>query len=150
MNEESEVDDANIIWIGGPAAAGKTTVSRLFAQKYGFIYYSVDAKAFAHEKRAAAAGIHVLGTGPGNFDRRPMIIDDVRALATETMVVVEGAFVTPAMAGVGENAVWQSGRSSRNSARYWHAVEWRNDAGAYWAGCAWGCWVFDDGAGSGG
>src|SRR5690242_6011598 len=47
MNEESEVDDANIIWIGGPAAAGKTTVSRLFAQKYGFIYYSVDARAFA-------------------------------------------------------------------------------------------------------
>ncbi|MEV4263894.1 hypothetical protein [Kribbella sp. NPDC049584] len=133
MNEESEVDDANIIWIGGPAAAGKTTVSRLFAQKYGFVYYSVDSHAFAHEKRAAAAGIHVLGTGPGNFDRRPMILEDVRALAAETMVVVEGAFVTPAMAGVGENAVWLMPSEQEQLAR----LEQRNPGGDH-EGRIWG------------
>lgn len=98
-------EPAGILWIGGPAAAGKTTVSRLLARKYGFLWYSVDAHAFAHEKRAAAAGLHVLGTGPGDFDRKPMIMEDIRSLPVAS-VVVEGAFVTPLMAGVAENAVW--------------------------------------------
>lgn len=133
MTKESEVDDADIIWIGGPAAAGKTTVGRLLAEKHGFHWYSVDANAFAHEKRAAAAGIHVLGSGPGDFDRRPMIIDDIRTLATGTMVVVEGAFVTPAMAGVGENAVWLMPSKAEQLAR----LEHRNPGGDH-EGCVWG------------
>ncbi|RZU16196.1 hypothetical protein EV645_3746 [Kribbella rubisoli] len=133
MTKDSDVDDANIIWIGGPAAAGKTTVSRLFAQKHGFVYYSVDAHAFAHEKRAAAAGIHVLGTGPGDFDRRPMIIEDVRSLAAGVTVVVEGAFVTPSMAGVGENAVWLMPSQDEQRAR----LE-RRDPGGDHEGCVWG------------
>jgi hypothetical protein len=102
MSEEH----ASVLWVGGPAAAGKTTVSRLLARKYGFLWYSIDAHAFEHEERAAAAGLHVLGTGPGDFDRRPMIMEDLLSLPVETSVVVEGAFVTPAMAGVAENAVW--------------------------------------------
>lgn len=94
--------EPKIIWIGGPAAAGKTTVSRLFARKHGFLWYSLDAHLFDQEKRAAAAGLHVLGTGPGDFDRRPMIIDDLHDVTVA--VVVEGAFVTPAMAD--GHAVW--------------------------------------------
>ncbi|WUJ67759.1 hypothetical protein OG809_21900 [Kribbella soli] len=133
MTKESEVDDADIIWIGGPAAAGKTTVSQLFAQKHGFFYYSVDAHAFDHEKRAAAAGIHVLGSGPGDFDRRPMIIEDVRSLAAGTTAVVEGAFVTPAMAGVGGNAVWLMPSEEEQLAR----LEHRNPGGNH-EGCVWG------------
>ncbi|TCC56544.1 hypothetical protein E0H73_33260 [Kribbella pittospori] len=98
--------EAAIFWVGGPAAAGKTTVSRLLARKHGFLWYSVDAHAFDHERRAAAAGLHVLGTGPGSFDRKPMILQDIHALPTNASVVVEGAFVTPTMAGVANNAVW--------------------------------------------
>jgi hypothetical protein len=106
MSKESSYEHAAILWVGGPAAAGKTTVSRLLAREYGFLWYSVDAYAFAHEKRAAAAGLHVMGTGPGDFDRRPMIMEDIQLLSVDTSVVVEGAFVTPEMAGVAENAVW--------------------------------------------
>jgi hypothetical protein len=106
MSKEPKYQQAGIFWVGGPAAAGKTTVSRLFARKHGFLWYSVDSYAFAHEKRAAAAGLHVMGTGPGDFDRRPMIMEDIRSLSVDTSVVVEGAFVTPRMAGVSENAVW--------------------------------------------
>jgi hypothetical protein len=133
MNKESEVDDADILWIGGPAAAGKTTVSRLLAQKHGFHWYSVDARAFAHEKRAAAAGLHVFGSGPGDFDRRPMIIEDIRALPAPTTIVVEGAFVTPTMAGVGENAVWLMPSKEEQLAR----LEHRNPGGDH-EGCVWG------------
>lgn len=106
MSKEPNYEDAGILWVGGPAAAGKTTVSRLLARKHGFLWYSVDAYAFAHEKRAAEAGLHVMGTGPGDFDRTPMIMEDIQSLSLGTAVVVEGAQVTPRMAGVAENAVW--------------------------------------------
>jgi cytidylate kinase len=133
MNKESEVDDADIIWVGGPAAAGKTTVSRLLAEKHGFHWYSVDAHAFDHEKRAAAAGLHVVGSGPGDFDRRPLIIEDIRSLPVGTTVVVEGAFVTPAMAGTGENSVWLMPSKDEQRARLNH----RNSGGEH-EGLIWG------------
>ncbi|TCC01568.1 AAA family ATPase [Kribbella soli] len=120
-----------IFWVGGPAGAGKTTVSQLLARKYGFHWYSVDAHAFDHEERAAAAGLHVLGTGPGDFDRRPMIIEDIQALPVS--VVVEGAFVTPAMAGVAENAVWLMPSKDEQLAR----LEGRNPGGDH-NGLVWG------------
>jgi cytidylate kinase len=122
-----------IFWLGGPAGAGKTTVGRLLARKYGFVWYSVDAHNFDHEERAAAAGLHVLGSGPGDFDRRPMIIEDVEALPGETSVVVEGAFVTPAMAGVAENAVWLMPSKDEQLAR----LEGRNPGGDH-GGLVWG------------
>lgn len=120
-----------ILWVGGPAGAGKTTVSQLLAQKYGLVWYSVDAHARDHEERAAAAGLHVLGTGPGDFDRRPMIIEDVQAV--KTSVVVEGAFVTPAMAGVAENAVWLMPSKEEQLVR----LEGRNPGGEH-GGLIWG------------
>ncbi|RZT27647.1 hypothetical protein EV649_1418 [Kribbella sp. VKM Ac-2569] len=122
-----------IFWVGGPAGAGKTTVSRLLARKYGFVWYSVDAHALDHEERAAAAGLHVLGSGPGDFDRRPMIIEDIRSLPVATSVVVEGAFVTPAMAGVAENAVWLMPSKDEQLAR----LEGRNPGGEH-GGLVWG------------
>ncbi|TDX03628.1 hypothetical protein EV647_1872 [Kribbella sp. VKM Ac-2566] len=122
-----------IFWVGGPAGAGKTTVSRLLARKYGFVWYSVDAHASDHEERAAAAGLHVLGSGPGDFDRRPMIVEDVQALPVGTSVVVEGAFVTPAMAGVAENAVWLMPSKDEQLAR----LEGRNPGGDH-SGLVWG------------
>ena len=120
-----------ILWVGGPAGAGKTTVSRLLAEKYGFHWYSVDAHAFDHEERAAAAGLHVMGSGPGDFDRRPMIIEDI--VSVETSVVVDGAFVTPAMAGVGENAVWLMPSKDEQLVR----LEGRNPGGEH-GGLVWG------------
>lgn len=123
----------DILWVGGPAAAGKTTVSQLLAQKHGLLYYSVDGHARDHERRAAAAGLHVLGTGPGDFDRRPMILEDLQTLAPKTPVVVEGAAVTPEMAGVGENAVWLMPSSEEQLAR----LERRHPEGIH-HGLTWG------------
>lgn len=121
-----------ILWIGGPAAAGKTTVSRLLARKHGLVWYSVDAHLFDHEKRAAAAGLHVLGTGPGDFDRKPMILEDIEALPVRTPVVVEGAFVTPAMAGVDGNAVWLMPSRAEQLARLQHRNPGADNEGFIW------------------
>jgi hypothetical protein len=121
----------HILWLGGPAAAGKTTVSQMLAQKHGFHYYSLDAQARTHEQRAAAAGLHVLGSGPGDFDRRPMILEDLQPL--DGSVVVEGAAVTPEMAGVAENAVWLMPSSEEQLAR----LERRHPEGIH-HGLTWG------------
>ncbi|MEU8227828.1 hypothetical protein [Kribbella sp. NPDC048915] len=104
-----------IFWIGGPAAAGKTTVSRLFARRHGYLWYSVDVHAHRHEQLAAAAGLHDPATGPGDFDRRPMILSDLSA--ADTAVVVEGALITPSMAGVGPDAVWLMPSAEEQQAR---------------------------------
>ncbi|HEY3556438.1 MAG TPA: hypothetical protein VGL05_03205 [Kribbella sp.] len=121
-----------IFWIGGPAAAGKTTVGRLLARKHGFVWYSLDAHLFDYEKRAAAAGLHVLGTGPGDFDRKPMILEDVEALGVRTPVVVEGAFVTPALAGVDGNAVWLMPSRAEQLTRLQHRNPGADNEGFVW------------------
>lgn len=122
-----------IFWLGGPAGAGKTTVGRLLARKHGLHWYSLDAHARDHEQRAAAAGLHVLGSGPGDFDRRPMIIEDIETLPGQPSVVAEGAFVTPAMAGIGEDAVWLMPSKDEQLAR----LEGRNPGGDH-SGLVWG------------
>jgi cytidylate kinase len=133
MSKEPNDGHAGILWVGGPAAAGKTTVSRLLARKYGLLWYSVDAYAFAHEKRAAEAGLHVMGTGPGDFDRRPMIMEDIQSLSVDTSVVVEGAFVTPRMAGVADNTLWLMPSRAEQLAR----LERRHPGGEH-QGAIWG------------
>ncbi len=60
-----------------------------------------------------------------------MILEDVRALPAS--VVVEGAFVTPAMAGVAENAVWLMPSKGEQLAR----LEGRNPGGDH-KGLVWG------------
>ncbi|HZX05145.1 hypothetical protein, partial [Kribbella sp.] len=123
---------SDILWVGGPAAAGKSTVSRLFARKHGYVWYSVDAHAFAHEERAAAAGLHDPATGPGTFDRRPMILEDLQSLPVDAPEIVEGAFVTPAMAGTGPNAVWLMPSKSEQQTRLHHRNPGANHEGLLW------------------
>ncbi|MET9019572.1 hypothetical protein ABZV93_06290 [Actinopolymorpha sp. NPDC004070] len=98
-------DLTHVLWIGGPAAAGKTTVSRLLARRHGLRWYSVDAHMMEYRDRAAAAGVALPGEGPGDFDRGPMIFEDLRSLPGP-LVVVEGALVTPGLAASTGNAVW--------------------------------------------
>jgi shikimate kinase len=132
MSKESDHEHAGIFWVGGPAAAGKTTVSRLLARKHGFLWYSVDVYAFAHEKRAAAAGLHVMGSGAGVYDRKPMIMEDIQSLSVDTSVVVEGAFVTPEMAGISENAVWLMPSREEQLARLEHRRPGGDHRGQIW------------------
>ncbi|WP_112241670.1 hypothetical protein [Kribbella monticola] len=62
-----------------------------------------------------------------------MILEDIASLPVETAVVVEGAFVTPTMAGVTENAVWLMPSKTEQLTR----LEHRNPGGAH-DGQIWG------------
>lgn len=97
------------VLIGGPAAAGKTSVGRLLARKHGMRWYSTDAHAQHHRAIAVARGLHAEDDpAPGTFDRGPLINDDLVRLAAEPPeagVVVEGALITPDLAPL-PRSVW--------------------------------------------
>lgn len=101
-------DLSNILWIGGPAGAGKTTMARLLARRHGLRWYNSDAQTWIHRDRALAAGISLPPRGPGQrfYDREPMTIDDLRALPLAPLTVADGGHLTPAMALHGGTAVW--------------------------------------------
>jgi hypothetical protein len=96
----------NVIWLGGPAGAGKTTVARLLSRRHGLRWYSLDYHTWQHHDRAIAAGFEMPRYGPGDYDRAPMVYSDLESFPTERFVVAEGALVTPEMAGYSSRAVW--------------------------------------------
>lgn len=49
-------DLSQVLWIGGPAASGKTTVGRRLARRNGLRWYSCDTRTWVHRDRAVAAG----------------------------------------------------------------------------------------------
>ena len=88
----------NVLWIGGPPGAGKTTVTRLLARRHGLRWYSSDTKTWEHRDRALAAGVKLPDRGPGSahYDRRPMMLDDLRSLPASPLIVADGP-LTPGM-----------------------------------------------------
>ncbi|HEY9290086.1 MAG TPA: hypothetical protein VIP98_02290 [Microlunatus sp.] len=87
------------IFIGGPAASGKTTIARLIARKRGLRWYSTDAHGWSHRDRAIARGLHDENDpSPGDFDRGPFIqedLDQLTAASPTAGTVIEGALLTP-------------------------------------------------------
>jgi hypothetical protein len=125
-------DLPHVLWVGGPAAAGKTTVSRLLARRHGLRWYSVDAHTWQYWDRAAAAGVALPSCGPGEFDRGPMICEDLLSLPWP-LVVVEGALVSPDLASPMGNAVWLMPSQEEQRAR----LEKRHPEGVH-QGYLWG------------
>lgn len=101
-----------VIWIGGTSGSGKTTVARALARRHGLRLVSADTLTWVHRDRALAAG------HPGavrweamsvderramapdeifdlwvQWERGPMLVDDVRALPRSPLIVVEGTTV---------------------------------------------------------
>jgi cytidylate kinase len=99
---------SNVLWIGGQAGAGKTTAARHLARRHGLRRYSSDTQTWVHRDRALAAGVELPARGPGAeyYDRKPMIIDDLRSLPVAPLIVAEGGQISPAMAKPERQAVW--------------------------------------------
>jgi hypothetical protein len=120
----------HVLWIGGPSGAGKTTIANRITRRHGLRLYSADAHTWEHRDRAVREGHRGalrweamtaeerwVRSAPEemmelclDFERGPMIVDDLRQLPTSPLILAEGTTVLPQLVseGVAEpsRAVW--------------------------------------------
>jgi hypothetical protein len=111
--------------LGGPPAAGKTTVATRLARRHGLRLHHTDTRTWAHRDRALAAGHHAAARWEAldpaarwelsddellelslHHERGPMVVDDVRALPRAPIVLVEGSSVPLPPPGDFGRALW--------------------------------------------
>ena len=116
-----------MLWIGGPPAAGKTSVATRLARRHGLRWYNADTQTWRHRDRALADGneaarrwealtpeermrvptAEMLGMWL-HPERGPMVVDDVRRLPASPLVVAEGTTVPAWVVSDGVAAPGQS------------------------------------------
>lgn len=121
----------HVLWIGGPSA-GKTTTATRLARRHGLRWYSADAHTWEHRDIAIAQGhegaIRWEAMSPEerqatvpkdpaaflslnlDFERGPMILDDLRQLPASPLIVADGSTVLPELVAQGhadrDRSVW--------------------------------------------
>lgn len=113
-----------VVWVGGAPAAGKSTVARALARRYGLRLYAADARTWVHRDRALVKGVPAarafetlsprerwqrptaeLVAMSLHRERGPMVLDDLAALPERPLVVAEGTTL-PAWAADPARSVW--------------------------------------------
>jgi hypothetical protein len=117
-------DLGHVLSIGGAAGAGKTTVARRLARRYGLRIYSSDNRTWDHRDRALISGVEAAirfeEMPPAERlllpiedqlamtlvdERGAMVLDDLRALPRSPMIIAEGT-VLPAAGVDASQSVW--------------------------------------------
>jgi hypothetical protein len=125
MSEAGDARDArtafaHVLWIGGASDAGKTTVTRLLAERHRWQWYPCDFHEHNHLIARADPERHpaiymefqksleerwirptpedlVQGVLETNDERFPMIMDDLRAMPQRPLILVEGPRLFPTL-----------------------------------------------------
>jgi hypothetical protein len=113
-----------VLWIGGLSGAGKSTVARQLARRWGVRLYACDTRTWEHRDRAIAAGVEAAvrweALTPAERDalptaeyrpleviaeRQQMIVDDLATFPRAPLVLAEGTLL-PAHAADPARSVW--------------------------------------------
>ncbi len=146
----------HVLWIGGASGAGKTTLATRLARRHGLRWYSADAHTWEHRDAAVRAGhqgaIRWEAMTPDerfttavddprelltlnlDFERGPMIVDDLRRLPSAPLIVADGSTVLPELVAQGharaDRSVWliptfEGHRAYHEAHGMAHLVEYR-------------------------
>jgi hypothetical protein len=146
----------HVLWIGGASTSGKTTIATRLARRHGLRWYSADAHTWEHRDLAIAAGHEgavrwesmtheerraTLVDSPAelvtlnlDFERGPMIVDDLRRLPAAPLIVADGSTILPELVAQGhadrDRAVWllptfERHRTFHEAQGLGHLVEYR-------------------------
>jgi hypothetical protein len=116
----------HVLWIGGAARTGKTTIATRLTRRHGLRWYGSDTRTWEHRDRALRAGHDAarrweamtveerwVTASPAELlelslhaERGRMVADDVAALPEAPLVVAEGTPVSPRVAPDHRRAVW--------------------------------------------
>jgi 2-phosphoglycerate kinase len=144
----------HVRWVGGGSGAGKTTVTRHLAERFGIGVYSTDATISVHGKRLEGTGAPLLERFRRmNMDERwiqrdpvtmyatfpwfhgegfDLLIEDLQQMPTERPVLVEGFRILPHLVrphlSDPSDAVWLVPTAEFRQA----AFERRRHADAFW------------------
>jgi 2-phosphoglycerate kinase len=154
MDNHEMADLDHVRWVGGGSGAGKTTVTRLLAERFGVVCYSTDATINIHSGRLEATAAPLLerfrrmsmderwvqhdpvtmyATFPWfhgeGFD---LLIEDLREMPTDRPILVEGFRLLPHLVrpyvSNGRHAVWLVATAGFRQA----AFSQRRPAEAFW------------------
>jgi len=116
MDQELGKALSHVLWIGGATDTGKTTISQIIAERYGFQIYNYDRHDLPQLERLAQtlpryrafldASLDERWVRPepedllqfllrGFQDRFPLVVKDLLDLSREPMIVAEGFGLTP-------------------------------------------------------
>jgi 2-phosphoglycerate kinase len=116
MNQEHREALSHVLWIGGATDTGKTTISRIIAERYGVQVYNYDRHDLPQIKRLAQTHANYRAFLAGSLDdnwvhpepedllqrvvrgfqdRFPLVVKDLLDLPKEPMIVAEGFGFTP-------------------------------------------------------
>jgi shikimate kinase len=116
MNQELRHALSHVLWIGGATDTGKTTVSRIVAERCGLQVYNYDRRDLAHIERLAQTNADYRAFLTASLeenwvqpepedlfqftlqafrDRFPLVIEDLLAVPRESMIVAEGHGLIP-------------------------------------------------------
>lgn len=100
-----------VLWIGGGSGAGKTSIARAISRRHDVALYAADARGYAHLARATGSDRPAespderwLVPLPEELAARflaaaaelfPLVLEDLAALAGDTLVVAEGPTLLP-------------------------------------------------------
>jgi len=116
MDQELKQAISHVLWIGGGTDSGKTTISRIIAERYGFQIYNYDqhdlpqmeclAQAMPHYRLFLSETLDERWVRPepedilqrtlqAFQDRFPLVVEELLGMPKDPMIVAEGFGFTP-------------------------------------------------------